>query len=135
MINEDGSCVSLADARTFAFHQDPYKARVTTSAHNFALPIFDLFEVCFTAVFQFCFYACFLVSLFAFDSYPPPSPPPPPVLLFQDGIYMAGWQFIHSQQFNASQPLASASVLHIKRLFSGFNGDAVDNIQRYSVNL
>ena len=25
MINEDGSCVSLADARTFAFHQDPYK--------------------------------------------------------------------------------------------------------------
>jgi hypothetical protein len=25
MISEDGSCISLADARTFAFHPDPYK--------------------------------------------------------------------------------------------------------------
>jgi hypothetical protein len=25
MINEDGTCISLADARTFVFHQDPYK--------------------------------------------------------------------------------------------------------------
>jgi hypothetical protein len=67
MINEDGSCQSLADARTFAFHQDPYKVPTHRTLNLYQLQ---------------CTISCYIcISLHR--------PPPPPPLL-QDGIYIAG---------------------------------------------
>jgi hypothetical protein len=100
MINEDGSCVSLADARTFAFHQDPYKV---------AAPLF-----------------C------------PSCAPRPPCNLH---IYVDSF-FFHTRTASTWQvlrlarlPLAIACSQPFSPSCAAFNGDAVNNIQRYSVNL